>query len=60
MTVVVDAVDEADGEGGRDPFDDDDRIEVDQSALERVSPGAWVGRFSTRVDEVVTRFVWGR
>lgn len=59
MTVVVDAVDEMEGEEGRTPVDDD-RIEVDESTLGRVSPGAWMGRVAGRVDEAVARFVWGR
>jgi len=59
MTVVVDAVDETDGEQIRDPFGDD-RIEVDQRDIERVSPEAWMGRLSTRVNEAVSRYVWGR
>jgi len=57
MTVVVDAVDEEDG--SRDPFGDD-RIEVDRREMERVSPEAWMGRVSSRVNDAVSRFVWGR
>jgi hypothetical protein len=58
MTVVVDAVDD---EGGsrEDPFGDD-RIEVEERQLERVSPDAWFGRLSVRVNNVVSRFAWGR
>ncbi|MDS0220093.1 hypothetical protein NDI54_01870 [Haloarcula sp. S1AR25-5A] len=59
MTVVVDAVDEEGGDQVHDPFGDD-RIEVDQRDIERVSPEAWMGRLSTRVNEAVRRFVWGR
>jgi hypothetical protein len=61
MTVVVDAVDGEDGEGGgrRDPFGEE-RIEVDRREMERVSPEAWMGRLSTRVNDAVSRFVWGR
>ena len=59
MTVVVDAVDETDGEQPHDPFGDD-RIEVDRRDIERVSPEAWIGRLSTRVNEAVSRYVWGR
>jgi hypothetical protein len=55
MTVVVDAVDEAD----RDPFGDE-RIEVDQASMERVSPEAWLSRLSMRVEDAVTRFIWHR
>ncbi|MDS0254895.1 hypothetical protein [Haloarcula argentinensis] len=59
MTVVVDAVDETEGEKPHDPFGDD-RIEVDQRDIERVSPEVWMGRLSTRVNEAVSRYVWGR
>ncbi|PSP77251.1 hypothetical protein BRC88_14380 [Halobacteriales archaeon QS_4_69_225] len=61
MTVVVDAVDEEGEEGAsdRDPFGED-RIEVDRRAMDRVSPAAWVGRLSTRLDEVVGRLAWRR
>ena len=60
MTVVVDAVDDEDEEGGsRDPFGEE-RIEVDQRELERVSPEAWMGRVSSRVNNAVSRLVWRR
>ena len=55
MSVVVDAVDEED----RDPFGDE-RIEVDRTSMERASPEAWLSRLSTRLDDAVTQFVWGR
>jgi hypothetical protein len=56
MTVVVDAVDESEE---RDPFGDE-RIEVDRESMERASPEAWLSRVSSRVDDAVTRLVWGR
>jgi hypothetical protein len=59
MTVVVDAVDGESGEQERDPFGEQ-RIEVDQQEMERVSPAAWMGRVSSRVNAAVSRFVWGR
>ena len=62
MTVVVDAVDEKDEEeetSDRDPFEEDS-IEVDRRAMDRVSPAAWVGRLSTRLDEAVSRLAWRR
>ena len=60
MTVVVDAVDDDDEENrSRDPFGGE-RIEVDERELERVSPEAWMGRVSSRVNEAVSRLVWGR
>ena len=58
MTVVVDAVDD-DEDRSQDPFDGE-RIEVDERELERVSPEAWMGRVSSRVNEAVGRLVWGR
>ena len=60
MTVVVDAVDdEADASDRREPFGED-RIEVDGREMDRVSPAAWVGRVSTRLDEAVSRLAWRR
>ncbi|WP_254839281.1 hypothetical protein [Natronomonas marina] len=58
MTVVVDAVDDEE-DASRDPFDGE-RIEVEERDLERVSPAAWMGRVSSRVNEAVGRLVWGR
>jgi len=54
MSTVVDATD-SDRDG---PFDGD-RIEVDDDALRRVSPGAWLGSLVRRLDEAATRFVHG-
>ena len=60
MTVVVDAVDDDDEKDrSQDPFGDE-RIEVDERELERISPEAWMGRVSSRVNEAVSRLVWGR
>ena len=62
MTVVVDAVNEEEKEGetsDRNPFGEDS-IEVDRRAMDRVSPAAWVGQLSTRLDEVVGRLAWRR
>jgi hypothetical protein len=64
MTVVVDAVNEepeepAESVESRDPFAGE-RIEVDERDLERISPEAWMARVSSRIDEAVTRFSWGR
>ena len=58
MTVVVDAVDDEE-DRSQDPFGGE-RIEVDERELERVSPEAWMGRVSSRVNEAVSRLVWGR
>jgi len=60
MTVVVDAVDEDEEEpGGRDPFGEE-RIEVDKREMDRVSPEAWIGRVSSRINETVSRLAWRR
>ena len=60
MTVVVDAADdETDASNRRDPFGENS-IEVDRREMDRVSPAAWVGRLSTRLDEVVGRLAWRR
>lgn len=58
MTTVVDAV-ESDEESSRDPFGDD-AIEVDETALRRVSPAAWLGQIAGRIDATVSRFIYGR
>ena len=59
MTVVVDAVEEEGDAERENPFDDE-RIEVEEESLERVSPGAWFGRMSSRVNRIVSSFAWGR
>ena len=60
MTVVVDAVDEKDGEASdRNPFGEN-RIEVDRQEMDRASPAAWVGRLSARLDAAVSRLAWRR
>ena len=46
-------------EGERDPFDGA-RIEVDDRELRTVSPGVWLGRVKTRLDDWVTRLTYGR
>jgi hypothetical protein len=59
MTVVVDAVEEEGTAEREDPFGDE-RIEVEEEDLERVSPEAWFGRMSSRVNRIVSSFAWGR
>jgi hypothetical protein len=60
MTVVVDAADEdAEGDGSRNPFDGD-RIEIDKRELSRISPDAWIGRLTTRLNERIRGLIWGR
>lgn len=46
-------------EGERDPFAGD-RIEVDDRELRTVSPGVWLGRVKTRLDDWATRITYGR
>jgi len=65
MSTVVDvaSADEADGDGeepdARDPFGDA-AIEVDDGTLRRVSPGAWMGRVTDRLDDLGRRLIYGR
>jgi len=57
MSTVVSAVsDEESAEG--DPFGDE-RIEVDDDQLRRVSPGAWMGRLTTRLNEFARKLTYG-
>jgi len=57
MSVVVDAVEDDAAAEERDPFGDE-RIEVEESELSRVSPEAWMARVSERVDGAINRLVW--
>jgi len=64
MSTVVDvaSADEADDEEGtatRDPFGDA-AIEVDDETLRRISPGAWMGRVTERLDDLGRRLIYGR
>ncbi|QLG48522.1 hypothetical protein [Natrinema halophilum] len=68
MSAVVDVAssgeggDDADGgdeQGGRDPFGEA-AIEVDDETLRRVSPAAWAGRVTDRVDDIGRRLIYGR
>ncbi|GAB3676553.1 hypothetical protein GCM10028856_34810 [Halopiger thermotolerans] len=62
MSTVVDVAssDEDDEDGGaRDPFGEN-AIEVDDETLRRVSPGAWVGRVTDRIDDFGRRLIYGR
>ncbi|WP_049900157.1 hypothetical protein [Natrinema altunense] len=49
----------ADGDAGRDPFGEA-AIEVDDDELRRVSPGAWAGRMTERLDALGRRLIYGR
>jgi hypothetical protein len=65
MSTVVDVAsydedgDDADGEGSRDPFGES-AIEVEDDELRRISPGAWAGRVSERLDDLGKRLIYGR
>ena len=64
MSTVVDvtSADEADDgaePAARDPFGDA-AIEVDDETLRRVSPGAWMGRVTERLDDLGRRLIYGR
>ncbi|MFC7069888.1 hypothetical protein [Halobaculum lipolyticum] len=54
MTTVVDATDD----GERDPYGDD-RIELADDDLRRVSPSAWLGGAVSRLDDLATRLTYG-
>ena len=56
MSTVVDTVAEEGGE--RDPFGDE-RIEVAEADLRRISPAAWIGRLTRRLDEIARRLTYG-
>ncbi|QCW04965.1 hypothetical protein FGF80_08670 [Natrinema pallidum] len=65
MSTVVDIVssgdedERADGDAGRDPFGEA-TIEVDEDELRRISPGAWAGRVTERLDDLGRRLIYGR
>lgn len=61
MSTVVDAVgsDDERENAKRDPFGDE-AIEIDEEALRRVSPAAWVGRVTSRLDAYAQRVIYGR
>ena len=63
VSTVVDVVGEGDEDGsggeGPGPFDGE-RIEVSEETMRRVMfPAVWLGRVKTRLDEAVTRLVYG-
>ncbi len=61
MSSVVDVVEsEDDAENAdRNPFGDD-AIEINDETLRRVSPAAWAGRVSSRIDAAAQRLIYGR
>jgi hypothetical protein len=57
MSAVVDAsIDTTDRDG---PFDDN-RIEIDDETLRKVSPAAWLGNLTTKLDSLAWRFFGNR
>ncbi|MGM0606572.1 MAG: hypothetical protein ACQETB_12995 [Halobacteriota archaeon] len=58
MTTVIDAAVDEDGRAERDPFGGA-RIEIDESEAKRVSPGAWFGGITTRLNELAVRITYG-
>ncbi|WP_277554443.1 hypothetical protein [Halobaculum limi] len=58
MTTVVDAT-EDESDADRDPFGDE-RIELDDDTLRRVSPGAWLGAAVSKLDDLATNLTYGR
>ena len=59
MSTVVDATEDGEGTAERDPFGDE-RIEVDDRELRIASPGAWLGRVVSTLDDVATRLTYGK
>ncbi len=58
MSTVVDVASDAES-CERDPFGES-RIEVDDDQLQRVSPGAWMGRLTTRLNEFARKLTYDR
>jgi len=60
MTTVIDAVsgDDEEPRSRRDPFNGD-RIEVDEDQIRRISPAAWIGGITERIDDAATNLVYG-
>jgi len=46
-------------EEDHDPFEDE-RIEVDESEIRKVSPGVVLGPIKRRLDEIATKLTYGR
>ncbi len=62
MSTVVDAVngdESSDARGERDPFAGE-RIEVDESAIRRVSPAGFLGDLKARIDDAARRIAYGK
>ena len=59
MSTVVDAVADDESNADRDPLIGD-QIEVSETTLSRVAPGAWLGRVTTRLNEVAQQLTYDR
>lgn len=60
MSTVVDAVaDDDESNADRDPLTGD-QIEVSETTLSRVAPAAWLGRVTTRLNEVAQQLTYDR
>ncbi|WP_254761421.1 hypothetical protein [Natrinema marinum] len=61
MSTVVDVASsgDEDDEKRRDPFAES-AIEIDDETLRRVSPAAWAGRVTDRIDDIGRRLIYGR
>ncbi|SFH75014.1 hypothetical protein SAMN04488066_12410 [Halorubrum aquaticum] len=60
MSTVVDVVNDGESpeeRAERDPFAGD-RIEVDESAIRRVSPAGFLGDLKSRIDDVARRIAY--
>ena len=58
MSTVVDTANDGE-DSDRDPFGDE-RIELEESELRRISPGAWMGRLTAKLDRIVQKLTYGR
>jgi len=59
MSTVVTAVSDQKEAAKRDPFGAE-RIEVEESELRQISPEAWMGRLTTRLNEFARKLTYGR
>ena len=62
MSTAVDVANagrDEDGRTARDPYAGD-RIEVDEDELRLVSPGVWLSKLSSRLDDPIGKFTWKR
>lgn len=58
MTTVVDAVGDEERRAERDPFAGE-RIEVDEDEMRRITPGAWLGGITERLNSAATKLTYG-